>query len=431
MSSHKPTDVDGLVAQVRAATVRFGHVHLIGWKSDFSKAFKQVPSSPCQIEDFVICQYDPVNKCVAYFKTFSQLFGGKSAPLNFSRFPEWKAEILATLWAIPSSSCVDDVIAIERMSTADTARDAWFCLTKSTGWLISIEKSPAPSRRFIVIGVCLDLRPWPRSDPLVSVTEKRLEALTAIIRKILVVKDFGSGHASSLAGKLGFTITAAFGRVGRAKLRPIINRAYSRARNVDLRIGSCLLWWLRLFASYRPRPVPASLECLPTIISYSDGEGKFAGVGAAAWVPWLEHPIAVFGEVPIEIRRMWAKLAGVIDYKDIFLVEAIGPILLLCTFPRVMRNALWIHYIDNESAESSLISGTSSLPSADHIVGLTWEICAKRSLLPYFDRVESKANPVDGLSRGVMTGSWREVAKANFPFTELKALAADCNLSSF
>jgi hypothetical protein len=96
-----------------------------------------------------------------------------------------------------------------------------------------------------------------------------------------------------------------------------------------------------------------------------------------------------------------------------------------------MRNALWIHYIDNESAESSLISGTSSLPSADHIVGLTWEICAKRSLLPYFDRVESKANPVDGLSRGVMTGSWREVAKANFPFTELKALAADCNLSSF
>ena len=116
---------------------------------------------------------------------------------------------------------------------------------------------------------------------------------------------------------------------------------------------------------------------------------------------------------------------------DIFLVEAIGPLLLLCTFPRVMRNALWIHYIDNESAESSLISGTSSLPSADHIVGLPWELCAKRSLMPYFDRVESKANPVDGLSRGNMNGAWREVAKANFPIAELKGLAADCRLPSW
>ena len=115
----------------------------------------------------------------------------------------------------------------------------------------------------------------------------------------------------------------------------------------------------------------------------------------------------MFGEAPIEMRKMWVTMAGVNNYKDIFLVEAIGPILLLCTFPRVMRSALWIHYIDNESAESSLISGTSALPSADHIVGLTWEICAQRSLMPYFDRVESKANPVDGLSRGVMGGASR------------------------
>ena len=128
---------------------------------------------------------------------------------------------------------------------------------------------------------------------------------------------------------------------------------------------------------------------------------------------------------------MWATLAGVTDYKDIFLVEAIGPILLLCTVPRLMRNALWIQYVDNESAESSLISRTSALPAADHIVGLTWEICARRSLLPYFDRVESKANPVDGLSRGIMAGTRRNVEKAVFPINELRLLADDCELTSW
>ena len=156
------------------------------------------------------------------------------------------------------------------------------CLTSTTGWLSSLEKSPAPSQRFVVIGVCLDLRPWPVTDPLVSVTEKRVQALETTIRKILIAKILASGQASSLAGKLGFTITAAFGRVGRAKLRPVILHAYSRARTLDLRLHSCLLWWLHLFLVHRPRPIPCSLDSLPAIISYSDGEGRHGGVGAAA-----------------------------------------------------------------------------------------------------------------------------------------------------
>ena len=68
---------------------------------------------------------------------------------------------------------------------------------------------------------------------------------------------------------------------------------------------------------------------------------------------------------------MWADMAGVADYKDVFLVEGAGLLLLLCTFPRVMRNALWLHFIDNTAAEASLVSGTSALPAADHLVGLT------------------------------------------------------------
>ena len=87
--------------------------------------------------------------------------------------------------------------------------------------------------------------------------------------------------------------------------------------------------------------------------------------------------------------------------------------------------------MDNESAEASLISGTSALPAADHMVGLTWELCAKLTLIPYFDRVESRANPVDGLSRGSMNGPWRGVAKAVFPIAELKNLAAECGLPTW
>ena len=107
--------------------------------------------------------------------------------------------------------------------------------------------------------------------------------------------------------------------------------------------------------------------------------------------------------------------------KDIFLVEAIGPLILLTAFPKQLCYALWRHFIDNSAAEASLISGSSGLQAADHMICSTWETAGRRRLWPYFDRVESKANPVDGLSRGDWTGPWNGVKTIEFPMDDLLA----------
>ena len=44
-----------------------------------------------------------------------------------------------------------------------------------------------------------------------------------------------------------------------------------------------------------------------------------------------------FAYVPEDIRRFWAGMAGSPDYRDIFLLEAIGPSLLLIVFPLVVQ----------------------------------------------------------------------------------------------
>ena len=235
-----------------------------------------------------------------------------------------------------------------------------------------------------------------------------------------------SGEAASLAGKLGFAITEAFGRVGRARIGPIKKRAYSRHKSLGFQLQCCLLWWLRFLKGYRPREIPANLTSMQLIVSYSDGEGSLAGVGAAAWTSWLEFPVATFAYVPECLRDWWKSVVCKRNYKDIYLVEAVGPLLLLTTFPRLMRNSLWVHYVDNESAEVAMFKGSSTLDTADHIVGLTWERCAKQGLIPYFDRVESKANPVDKLPRGDASGPWRSVVPALFPLKELCDLAREC-----
>ena len=141
--------------------------------------------------------------------------------------------------------------------------------------------------------------------------------------------------------------------------------------------------------------------------------------------------MAAYCEVPDRIRALWARMADKNDYKDIFLVEAIGPLILLTAFPKLLRDALWLHFIDNSAAEASLVSGSSRLDAADHIVGMTWELAGRRRLWQFFDRVESKSNPVDGLSRGDFQGPWQGVATVAFPMADLIGLAEECGGQGF
>ena len=80
-----------------------------------------------------------------------------------------------------------------------------------------------------------------------------------------------------------------------------------------------------------------------------------------------------------------------------------------------MVHCLWTHYIDNEAAQASLVSGSSGVASGDLIIGCTWELVARRRLWPWFDRVDTKANPIGGVSRGDLSGPWDEVIPAVLP----------------
>jgi len=80
--------------------------------------------------------------------------------------------------------------------------------------------------------------------------------------------------------------------------------------------------------------------------------------------------------------------------------------------------------MDNVAAQYSLIKGSSTITSGDIVAGETWRRFQSLRCHAYFDRVESKANPVDGLSRGVATGPWERVLKARLP-ADLERLLSD------
>ena len=219
-------------------------------------------------------------------------------------------------------------------------------------------------------------------------------------------------------GRLGFALNSVQGRFGRAMLKPIKRRQYELRRNMNPQLLASLCWFRKFLWSHTPRAVPVCLGSQKVVVSYSDGEGS-GGVGVAVWHPELPRPVAAFINVPYLLRTLWALQANKTftdgETKDIFEIEAIGSILALETWPDLFRDMLWAHYIDNAAAQASLARGSSSVESGEVIVSMTWQRVVRLRALPWFDRVASKSNPVDGLSRNDFSGPWERVEKAVLP----------------
>ena len=102
-------------------------------------------------------------------------------------------------------------------------------------------------------------------------------------------------------------------------------------------------------------------------------------------------------------------------------IEAVGTLVLLENFPELFRGSLWLHFIDNAAALSSLVNGSSSVRQGDILIGVTWSQVQRLQVIPWFHRVDTKSNPVGGLSRGRLAGPW-SVETFAFPGSLLRAL---------
>ena len=259
-----------------------------------------------------------------------------------------------------------------------------------------------------------DLRPFPNGPIRLQSAVERVDRTMTDLNWILQSKHLSPGFAGKLYGRMQWASATCFGRFGRAMLRAFSRRQHEPGRtNQNPQIIAACEFWLKNLASVRPREVPVNPERLPLAISYSDGEGESAGVGIALWLPCGEI-LGGYVRVPEVMRKMWSQRASPDGVRDIFAIEAVGPLLVLHNWGYRIRNHLWIHFIDNEGALAALAKGSSSVLSGEVIVGCTHELAARYGVIGWFDRVDTHSNPVDKLSRGKLQGPWRLV-RIRFP----------------
>ena len=125
--------------------------------------------------------------------------------------------------------------------------------------------------------------------------------------------------------------------------------------------------------------------------------------------------------MPEEVRILWDRQKNLGRFNEIFEIEAVGPLVLLENFPEQFLGSLWLHFLDNAAALSNLVNGSSSVIQGDILIGAACSQIQLLQVVPWFDRVESKSTPVDGLYRRRLDGPWKDESLA-FPGSLLGAL---------
>ena len=415
--TNRPADLDLFIGLLRQALTLFPKAHLLGFASDFKSAYRQCTARPAHAAGWILVIWSPEHKQQVFAGAGAQLFGCALAPTNFCRIPDWCAHVCSRLFFLALIHCIDDVLTAEPSDTIQIAFRVWRRFADLCGWDIPDAKSPPPADLFRVLGAMIDLTRTPL-PPVIRLADDRFLKLSRAAIGVLASQSLAAGLAGQLFGQFGFSCSQFFGRWGRAKLRLFSRRQHEPHRfALNDQLRSALYWWIENLSKAPPRPVFLPNQDRPLVVSYSDGEGGDAGVGIAAWC--VERigpvPLAGFLEVPAVIRELWSLQRASYqedgEFNDITEIEGIGPLLILHNWPWLVQDALWIHFIDNNGALGSLVRGSASVHEQDIIIGETWSRIARLKDLPWFDRVDSDSNPVDGLSRKNFSGvwQWREI----------------------
>ena len=389
------------VAALRELRSRSGEAKLKGWVLDEKKAYRQVPIAPEHRKFSVICLKDPDDGQAKFFVMVGHSFGLVSAVYNYNRRSAAINEILEKLFGLVAFNFYDDKYGFETEETIDSAHE----VAIGIHWLLGAgfeQKKLQKTSKPVVLGVTYDL------DRLeLAIKDDRKEELVSLIDSILESGSLDPGSAGKLKGKLMFGASHLWGKVGRAFLRPLSERQYSRDRS-DLRsslsapLRRSLVQWKKLIREGPPRQIALRTSKPADVVIFTDGfapdlRKKEKGperIGAVCFDRRGAAPIQFSEAIPEAVIRKWVPRAT-----QIFPVELIAPVLALATFADQVRGRDVVMLIDSEGVEAALIKGYSSHEDLVEIIEVFWGLAFELRANVFIDRVSTDGNPADWPSR--------------------------------
>ena len=384
-------------------------LHIFG--HDLLNAYRQWPVKSPEHSTTVLA----TEHGITLWMHHAMCFGAAASVWNFNRAADALQQVLrTTLWLLVGHY-VDDFNGVEFAELAMNGFDAFAELFALLGLMTKASKAQPPSRGHIIQGVWMELHP---DGVSLAPTEKRLAKLDLMISQALELDELVPATAQKLAGKLSFLTQAVFGSLGKAAISPIYHRAAETDRrasdSLSTGLRSALLALRGILANVKPRFMWHSPQAEFSAVLYADaffvtdGNRHKAGhVPSTASTSPHSRSDNGWGFV-LRIGQLVYYDMGTVSEEHleafttrkafIYALEILAQVIAATAFGGRLP-AMWIAFIDNTAGQAALLKGYGRDPAVNGVLAAFWATAARHDWRPAFERVVSKANISDAVSR--------------------------------
>ena len=196
-----------------------------------------------------------------------------------------------------------------------------------------------------------------------------------------------------------------WGKIGRAFLRSLSERQYTRVPRSDINkaIKLSLVKWQELVSEGPPRPIEFVENRRADYVIFTDG--SFPDGKSDLLKPWIGGVLFAKGMKPVqfgcpvdeEMIQKWIPRKS-----QIAMVELFATVVALTTFKKCLQGSWSLLFVDSEPVQGALVKGYSAKEDLCELVGVFWKLALELQVNLYIDRVPTDSNPSDPPSRNCM-----------------------------
>ncbi len=434
--------IDHYVDAARITRSRCPESDLGTWVHDHEGAYRQLPLRDPDEAYFVL----ETDTGPTLWRHNVLLFGAVASVWSYNRFGDGMVALARSLLYATVMHYVDDFAGLDTMDAARASFRSFAEFNALLRLVMKESKAADPVTAQRILGVILELRP---DCIVIGPSPQRIAKVCKMIATALQTNDLTPPVAATLGGKCGFLCTTVYGRCGRAATKPIYARQHADSTNHKLTHGlrTALITLQHLLLTAPPRTLryvqqqegyallfadayflmgdkrhkPSDTD-IPTRWSTTDCPLYENGWGCVIFPSsdWRRTrarcppAFVVKGSVPATVLKLFCSRKAYIYFLETWAQ------IVTTLIAHDMLGDRHFSFVDNEAAKYALVKGYGSDPSTNGMIAAFWGYTAAHHRDPWFERVSSKANISDSVSRGDLTEARKnEWAELHLDGTEL------------
>ena len=220
-----PDTLDKLLCQIRSLKQELllngRDDQILAYAFDFQAAYKHIgihSDSKC-VANIVFLEPATLRPLTA--EMLCQPFGSALSPRNWGRVVETLKFLGRSLFQINSNYFVDDGFGAEPEATSNSALETPIEFVTLLGFNVHPDKIVSPTNDIRLLGAQIKIL---KDRIIVKNPVDRIRKLKTEIARIITSKRLTPAQSASFRGKLGFTQSLLFGRIGRPRTHALIAR---------------------------------------------------------------------------------------------------------------------------------------------------------------------------------------------------------------